>query len=147
MINYLMPSWKWYFDATTNAIGLRLFSHPWVDVDEDGDAINKGHTKEAKGSTLWKLGYSRKTTTALITMGLSNSRLVERSKTMLQNHVSPDVSPSGLVGSAEFNLTLVNKMESTSTKRDMKRETTYGMGKIRYVEKFTYARIPSMGQK
>lgn len=45
---------------------------------------------------------------------------------MLDNHVS---TKSGIVGSAEFNLTLVNKMEPTATKRDMKKEMAYGMGK------------------
>mmetsp|Transcript_13136 Transcript_13136/g.28393 ORF Transcript_13136/g.28393 Transcript_13136/m.28393 type:complete len:598 (-) Transcript_13136:37-1830(-) len=116
--------------STYKYLGLRLFSHPWVDVDEEGDAIDKGHAEQANGSTLRKLGYSGKTTSALMTMGLSNLRLIERSKSMLQKYVSPHISPPGLVGSADFNLTLVNKMESTSTKRDMKKEVSYGMGKI-----------------
>ena len=34
------------------------------------------------------------------------------------------------VGSADYNLTLVNKMEATSTKKDLKQENAYGMGKI-----------------
>lgn len=112
-------------------LGLRLFSHPWVDVDKDGNAINKAQSKETNnGLTLRKLGYSRKTTSALISMGLANATLTERSKAMLQEHVSPHVSPAGMVGSADFNLTLVNKMEPTATKRDLKKEIGYGMGKI-----------------
>ena len=98
-------------------LGLRLFSHPWVGVDENGDGINKGQPEQ----TLQKLGYSEKTSSALVTMGLMNCHLIERSKCMLQKHVAPHVSPAGLVGSADFNLTLVNKMEPTSTKRDMKK--------------------------
>jgi len=114
--------------STYKYLGLRLFSHPWVDVTENGDAISKKCTKE--GSTLRKLGYSSKTTSALMTMGRSNLRLIERSQSMLQKHVSPHITPTGMVGSAQFNLTLVNKMEPTSTKRDMKKEVAYGMGKI-----------------
>ena len=47
---------------------------------------------------------------------------------MLRTHVSPHVVPKGIVGSADFNLTLVNKMEPNAT--GMKRENDYGMGKI-----------------
>lgn len=111
--------------STYKYLGLRLFSHPWIGVDENGDAINKGRSEQ----TLQKLGYSEKTTSALLTMGLMNRHLSERSKDMLQKHVSPHVSPAGLVGSADFNLTLVNRMEPTSIKRDMKKEVVYGMGK------------------
>ena len=78
------------------------------------------------GSSLKKLGYSDKTTSALISMGCINSTLTKRSKAMLQEFVSPHVNP---VGSADYNLTLVNKMESIATKKDLKQENTYGMGK------------------
>ena len=111
--------------TTYKYLGLRLFSHPWVDVDENGNTKNNEETKN--GSTLRKLGYSERTTTALLSMGNANSTLINRSKSMLQEHVAPHVSP---VGSADYNLTLVNKMESTSTKRDLKKEVGYGMGKI-----------------
>ena len=111
--------------TTYKYLGLRLFSHPWVDVDENGNTTNEDTKKN--GSTLSKLGYSERTTTALLSMGNANSTLINRSKSMLQEHVAPHVSP---VGSADYNLTLVNKMESTSTKRDLKKEVGYGMGKI-----------------
>ena len=107
----------------------------------DGNAIKTGRSKDTNGSTLRKLGYSGKTASALITLGLINSNLTDRSKSMLQKHVSPHTSPVGMVGSADFNLTLVNKMEPTSTKRDMKKEVAYGMGKIRYVEKVNLASV------
>ena len=116
-----------YLNKKLNLLsGLRLFSHPWVDVDKDGDAT----VEEKSGSTLKKLGYSSQITSALLAMGNVNKDLTERSNSMLQNHVSQKVSPVGLVGSAEFNLTLVNKMESSTTKRDLKKDVAYGMGKI-----------------
>ena len=108
--------------STYKYLGLRLFSHPWTDVDSNGNSIQ--HTMT--GSSLKKLGYSDKTTSALISMGCINSTLTKRSKAMLQEFVSPHVNP---VGSADYNLTLVNKMESIATKKDLKQENTYGMGK------------------
>jgi len=106
--------------STYKYLGLRLFSHPWTDVDNNANSIQ--HT--ITGSSLKKLGYSDKTTSALISMGCINSTLTKRSKAMLQEHVS--INP---VGSADYNLTLVNKMEATSTKKDLKQENVYGMGK------------------
>ncbi|KAL7542285.1 hypothetical protein ACHAXR_013212 [Thalassiosira sp. AJA248-18] len=113
--------------STYKYLGLRLFSHPWVNVDKDGNAMS---IESNDGSTLRKLGYSKKTASALMTMGNINSQLTERSSSMLHKHVSPNVCPVGMVGSAEFNLTLVNKMEPTATKRDLKKDISYGMGKI-----------------
>ena len=57
-------------------------------------------------------------------MGRLNKRLTDRSTQKLRQHVS--ATP---VGSADFNLTLVNKMESVSVKRDLKREAAYNMGR------------------
>ncbi|KAL7553714.1 hypothetical protein ACHAWF_017035 [Thalassiosira exigua] len=111
--------------STYKYLGLRLFSHPWVDVDDDGDAIDNFKANDVRN--LQSLGYSAKTASALKVMGTTNANLVERSKTMLRKHVKPHVTP---VGSADFNLTLVNKMEPSTTKRDLKREAAYGMGKI-----------------
>ena len=119
-------------------LGLRLFSHPWVGVDENGNATSKGPPEQS----LQTLGYSKTTASALLTMGHMNRRLSERSKDMLRRHVSAHVSPAGLVGSADFNLTLVNRMEPTSAKRDMKKEVAYGMGKTRYGDMFTPRRSP-----
>lgn len=112
--------------STYKYLGLRLFSHPWVDVDEDGNAASAKKT----GSSLRKIGYPSKTAAALIEMGRANDYLKERSNDLLQKHVSPNVEPVGLVGSADYNLTLVNKMDSTATKRDLKKENAYGMGKV-----------------
>lgn len=109
-------------------MGLRLFSHPWVDVDENGNEMKRDHS--SKALTLRKMGYAERTSSALLNMGNINSKLTERSKAMLQQHTAPHVSPVGMVGSADFNLTLVNKMEPTATKSDLKKETGYGMGKI-----------------
>lgn len=113
--------------STYKYLGLRLFSHPWFDVDEDGNSIPKSQSNETHGFTLRKLGYPNKTASALILMGVINSNLIEKSELMLQKHMSPHVQPVGLVGSAQFNLTLVNKME---TAKGLKRETEYGMGKV-----------------
>ena len=114
--------------STYKYLGLRLFSHPWVDVDANGDSIAKSPAVEMNGGlTLRKLGYPNKTASALILMGRLNLDLINRSKSMLERHVASNVQPVGLVGSAQFNLTLVNKMEPA---KELKRETEYGMGKI-----------------
>jgi alpha-ketoglutarate-dependent dioxygenase FTO len=47
---------------------------------------------------------------------------------VLQQEIVPHIQ-DGLVGSAEYTLTLVNKMEPTSLKKDLKREKFYNMGK------------------
>ena len=104
-------------------MGLRLFSHPWIDVDGDGNSLQLNN-KTHEGSSLTRLGYSTQTAKALIVMGRLNEQLTQRSTQKLQQLVS--VKP---VGSADFNLTLVNKMDPTSTKRDLKREVAYNMGK------------------
>jgi len=115
--------------STYKYLGLRLFSHPWVDVDTNGNALPENFSRPI-GHTLTSLGYSSQTTSSLIRMGRINSDLIKRSKAKLDKHVAPKVHPSGLVGSAEFNLTLINRMESTAEKRDLKLEPAYGMGKI-----------------
>jgi alpha-ketoglutarate-dependent dioxygenase FTO len=109
--------------STYKYLGLRLFSHPWCDVDADGNALHLDKATQV-GSSLEKLGYSSRTTVALIAMGRLNKQLTDRSTQKLRQHVS-----SKPVGSADFNLTLVNKMESVSMKRDLKREAAYNMGK------------------
>ena len=63
-------------------------------------------------------------------MGRVNEFLRKRSNELLEEHVSSNTVPMGLVGSADYNLTLVNKMDSTATKRDLKKESAYGMGKV-----------------
>ena len=98
--------------STYKYLGLRLFSHPWADIEE-----------------LIKFGYTNKIASALVSMGMTNATLIKRSKSMLQAHISPKVG-AGPIGSADFNLTLVNKMEPTSTKRDLKKEVGYGLGSI-----------------
>ncbi len=109
--------------STYKYLGLRLFSHPWVDVDADGNAL---HLEKAtqEGSSVLSLGYSSRSASALIAMGKVNKDLTQRSTQKLRQHVS--AKP---VGSADFNLTLVNKMESVADKRDLKRESAYNMGK------------------
>eukprot|EP00956_Cyclotella_meneghiniana_P032235 scaffold87685_cov34-Cyclotella_meneghiniana.AAC.1 len=111
--------------STYKYLGLRLFSHPWVDVDVDGNATDAKNP----GSTLSNIGYPALQSAALIEMGRVNQFLRKRSNELLEEHVSPNTVPVGLVGSADYNLTLVNKMDSTATKRDLKKESAYGMGK------------------
>lgn len=132
--------------STYRYLGLRLFSHPWCDVDENGDSLHKNHNGERKESTptltpkkkkqkksndtssLVSLGYDQSTAQALLMMGNINSFLAERSKKILENEIAESV-PEKLVGSADFSLTLINKMEPSSLKKDLKGENIYGMGK------------------
>ncbi|KAL7501185.1 hypothetical protein ACHAWT_011046 [Skeletonema menzelii] len=109
--------------STYKYLGLRLFSHPWIDVDADGNALHLDKSTQV-GSSVKRLGYSSRTASALIAMGRINKDLTDRSTQKLRQHVS--AKP---VGSTDFNLTLVNKMESMSAKRDLKKEAAYNMGK------------------
>ena len=109
--------------STYKYLGLRLFSHPWVDVDDDGNELHSD--KAAKvGLSLKTLGYSSRATSTLIAMGKVNKDLTDRSMQKIHQHVTAEPA-----GSADFNLTLVNKMESISTKRDLKQDVAYNMGK------------------
>jgi len=109
--------------STYRYLGLRLFSHPWCSVSSDGD-----DAKEQDASSLQQLGYTQSCAEALFGMGILNQLLVDRTQHMLHQHIVPHVK-GGLVGPADFTLTLVNRMEPTTVKRDLKKETTYGMGK------------------
>ena len=55
-----------------------------------------------------------------------NEALIDRTNARLQREIAPHV---GLVGSARYNLTLINRMEPTSAKKDLKQEKIYNMGK------------------
>lgn len=102
--------------STYKYLGLRLFSHPWSDVDERGER-----------QTLRDLGYSEDIASALLTIGRINTELVDRTNTLLKRHVEP-FQP--VILPANFSLTLINKMEPSSTKKDLKRETLLGGRKI-----------------
>lgn len=80
------------------------------------------------GRTLVRLGYPPDVVPALLSMGVANSSLIDRTVRMLETHVAHRVVPKGCVGSAEFNLTLVNKMEPDAP--GTKREGDYGMGNV-----------------
>ena len=112
--------------STYRYLGLRLFSHPWCDVDEDGNRITL--SKSQAGSTLTRLGYRPGCVPALIRMGSVNEALISRTDARLEQEIAPKI-PNGLVGSARYNLTLINRMEPTSAKRDLKREGIYNLGK------------------
>ena len=59
----------------------------------------------------------------LLTIGRINAELVDRTNTLLKRHVEP-FQP--VILPADFSLTLINKMEPSSTKKDLKRETLLG---------------------
>jgi alpha-ketoglutarate-dependent dioxygenase FTO len=118
--------------STYRYLGLRLFSHPWRDVDDAGDATTTRTTTTGAGGgggTLRDLGYSPGVASALLSMGNANASLITRTSDVLDSHVSHNrVGPGGMVGSAEYNLTLVNKMEPDAA--GTKRDHDYGMGKV-----------------
>lgn len=136
--------------STYRYLGLRLFSHPWCDVDANGNQYNENYIttheddeskrKASKrdfnsskiiireGSSLIHLGYERSTVDGLLSIGKINSFLIQRSNKILQNQIEDSV-PEKLVGSADYSLTLINKMEPSSIKKDFKHENIYGMGK------------------
>ena len=100
--------------STYKYLGLRLFSHPWSDVDERGER-----------QTLGNLGYSTDISNALLAIGRINTELIDKTNSLLQRHIDqPVILP------ANFSLTLINKMEPSSTKKDLKRENLLGGRKI-----------------
>uniref|UniRef100_A0A7S4S7P2 Alpha-ketoglutarate-dependent dioxygenase FTO n=1 Tax=Ditylum brightwellii TaxID=49249 RepID=A0A7S4S7P2_9STRA len=115
--------------STYRYLGLRLFSHPWCDVAENGDALVGGNKNDKEGSSLIKLGYSQKCASSLLQIGNINTTLITRTNSVLKERISPMVKPRGLVGSADYTLTLINRMEPTSIKRDLKNENLFGLGK------------------
>jgi mRNA N6-methyladenine demethylase len=119
--------------STYRYLGLRLFSHPWCPVDNEGDPKldtddDDNNNNDGAIASLVALGYRLKCASALIGMGQLNATLVQRTQRLLQEQVAPHVQ-DGLVGPSDYTLTLVNRMEPTNVKRDLKKETTYGMGK------------------
>ncbi len=115
--------------STYKYLGLRLFSHPWCDVDDSGDGtVDAMGRDDGTGKSLRKMGYSSKCTKALITMGIINQHLTERTNDVLREDIAPHIK-NGLVGSAEYSLTLINRMEPTSVKKDLKKDNLHDMGK------------------
>lgn len=114
--------------STYKYLGLRLFSHPWCDVDENGDGGAIEGELSCHGATLVKLGYSKRCARALIDTGLVNKRVIERTNKILQTNIAPLVK-DGLVGSADYSLTLINKMEPFRQKKDLKNDSIHGLGK------------------
>lgn len=117
--------------STYKYLGLRLFSHPWCDIDDDGDGKVIGNLRDVQksyGQTLLKLGYSKKCTRALYYTGLLNKELSMRTNSILKNEIAPSVK-DGLVGSADYSLTLINRMEPTTVKKDLKNDKIHGIGK------------------
>lgn len=99
--------------STYKYLGLRLFSHPWS-LSSSSSIVKEG----SKSANLVALGYTKQHARALIQMGKLNRILVQKTKEQLQN-----LSEKGKVlGSCEFTLTLVNRMEPSSQKKDLKRD-------------------------
>jgi alpha-ketoglutarate-dependent dioxygenase FTO len=94
--------------STYRYLGLRLFSHPWCNVNSDGDKADNDDAVD--------MGYAVHHQQALLQMGQLNQILQKMTQEQL-NQQLPDFS---LHGSCEFNLTLVNRMAPTSEKRDLK---------------------------
>jgi len=121
--------------STYRYLGLRLFSHPWCAVDENGDGDIKGKlldrntgSMKVQSRNLVELGYSMKCSKALITMGLVNQELINNTQDKLETKIAPIV-PDGLYGSADFSITLINRMEPTSIKKNLKPDKVHGLGK------------------
>ena len=102
--------------STYKYLGLRLFSHPWCMPRDEGVKL------------ISDVGYNPECAAALARLGEINRSLIMRTKSILDEKVVPKIS-GGLVGSAKFNLTLVNRMEPTTIKQDLKAEKFFGMGK------------------
>ena len=112
--------------STYKYLGLRLFSHPWCQVTADGNAsIEEGTSSK---SSLVELGYSKTCAKALLDIGKLNQTLIQRTHTALKTHIAPHI-PNNMVGSADYSLTLINRMEPSTVKNDLKLDKIHGMGK------------------
>ena len=119
--------------STYKYLGLRLFSHPWCEIDSRGDGVvlESSNKKTSSGkllSLVHDLGYTKQCAKALIEIGQINQDLIQRTKKALHNQIVPHVDKE-LVGSAEYSLTLINRMEPSSIKKDLKLDKFHGMGK------------------
>lgn len=111
--------------STYRYLGLRLFSHPWQS-DDDDEQCSSTNQQQQHVESLVSLGYSQECAAALVEIGRLNHALKERTRNVLNKEIAPHVE---LVGSADYSLTLINRMEPTSLKRDLKHDKDYGMGK------------------
>jgi len=98
--------------STYKYLGLRLFSHPWSLDPEDGNIV------AGKSESLVELGYCARHSNALMQMGRLNKILTEKTEKQLDVHVPAET----LRGPCNYTLTLVNRMEPTSTKHDLKKD-------------------------
>jgi len=122
--------------STYRYLGLRLFSHPWCDVDERGDGVCRGVVEDGNAidgggdSVLSRLvthlGYAPSCAKALIDLGTINQTLIHRTNNVLTQMIAPTLPNGQPTGSAEYSLTLINRMEPTSIKRDLKMENVHG---------------------
>eukprot|EP00544_Gedaniella_sp_CCMP2646_P008230 CAMPEP_0202493574 /NCGR_PEP_ID=MMETSP1361-20130828/9866_1 /ASSEMBLY_ACC=CAM_ASM_000849 /TAXON_ID=210615 /ORGANISM="Staurosira complex sp., Strain CCMP2646" /LENGTH=578 /DNA_ID=CAMNT_0049123911 /DNA_START=57 /DNA_END=1793 /DNA_ORIENTATION=- len=107
--------------STYRYLGLRLFSHPWSSTSNENDSTTTDGIQ-----SLTSLGYTHECASALVTIRILNEQLKKRTQHMLQDEIAPHVE---LVGSADYSLSLINRMEPTSLKKDLKPDKDYGMGK------------------
>ena len=70
--------------STYKYLGLRLFSHPWCEVNSRGDGdVGSSHKNASTGKRLSlvnDLGYSKQCAKALIELGQINQDLIQRTK-------------------------------------------------------------------
>jgi alpha-ketoglutarate-dependent dioxygenase FTO len=101
--------------STYKYLGLRLFSHPWGGVDEDDEAPS-GAADNLE--LMIALGYSKQHARALLQMGDLNQILVKKTTVELDKLRTPQK----LLGSCDYSLTLVNRMDPSGEKKDLKRD-------------------------
>lgn len=118
--------------STYKYLGLRLFSHPWCAVNDRFDKVccerNNHNNMTQNIQNLVQLGYKTTCAKALIKMGYLNQELTKKTKEKLKSEIKPFLKDDQPVGSAEFTITLINKMDPTSVKKDLKNDI-HGLGK------------------
>lgn len=90
----------------------RMFSHPWTDQSSESGADR---------------GQRPSVPDALKRVGLLNERLIERSRTLLA-----EAKGGKDYGSCEFNVALINRMEPSTDRPDLKLEPTFGQERCKY---------------
>eukprot|EP00545_Synedropsis_sp_CCMP1620_P013574 CAMPEP_0119010458 /NCGR_PEP_ID=MMETSP1176-20130426/5023_1 /TAXON_ID=265551 /ORGANISM="Synedropsis recta cf, Strain CCMP1620" /LENGTH=611 /DNA_ID=CAMNT_0006963119 /DNA_START=69 /DNA_END=1900 /DNA_ORIENTATION=- len=117
--------------STYKYLGLRLFSHPWSwnDSDSDSSNIDSTATASTKLQQMMAYGYSQQHAKALLQMGDLNQIVIQKTKQQLKQLKSNQSNnnnnnPSKLLGSCHYSLTLVNRMDPSVDKKDLKRDAT-----------------------
>ncbi|CAM9149220.1 unnamed protein product [Choristocarpus tenellus] len=127
---------------TYKYLGLRLFSHPWDSGIDSSKGPGNGLVAVVNDPCMaglwgWKIvndgageggsSIAADMSAALMEVGKLSQWMRQKATTLLEQE--EDESSGRRLGSCDFNLTLINRMESSAVKHDLKQDPLFGMGK------------------